>query len=266
VNAGAPADVAPGHKPPVLDGWSGDLSYAYYARLVKVLLTHYQPVQMRDARLEAEGDRPRVIMRHDIDVCPRAALRMAQLEQDLGLRSTYFFLVNSPLYTVHDPETADILRRILGMGHEVALHFDLEDELRIDGCSLDVVEAEIAKAAELVQSASGDPVRSVSFHRPIDAFLRGPMFVAGLVNAYARELMAWYLSDSNACWREGEPIPMLLRPRAQTLQILVHPIWWGETHMRHEDRLSEYCREQKDPAGDLDARIFRGIGLRRRGG
>jgi peptidoglycan/xylan/chitin deacetylase (PgdA/CDA1 family) len=264
VNRAAGYEVAPGHKPPVLDGWSDDLSYDYYARMLGVIADHYRPIRLREAVEPREPGKPLAIMRHDVDVCPRAALAMAKLEKDHRFPATYFFLINSPLYSVSTPQNAAILSEIAGMGHEVALHFDLEDEPRIGGCTLEVVEQEIAKAAALVEAASGEPVRSVSFHRPIDAFLRGPLVVAGLVNAYARELMAWYMSDSNGWCREGEPIPLLMKPRGDILQFLIHPIWWGEQHMCYEDRLAAYHSQQQDPDGDLDQRLFRGIGLKRR--
>jgi hypothetical protein len=60
------------------------------------------------------------------------------------------------------------------------------------------------------------------------------------VNAYARELMGWYLSDSGGRWREGEPLPLLARPRGPVLQLLTHPIWWDATHQAPADRLEAF--------------------------
>ena len=59
----------------------------------------------------------------------------------------------------------------------------------------------------------------------------------GKVNAYSRELMSWYLSDSAGNWREGEPLPLLSNPDRPLLQLLIHPFWWGEEHMSAGDRL-----------------------------
>jgi hypothetical protein len=248
----------------VLTGWSEDLSFGYYRRMLEVLTTRYSPRQLRDAVEAEDTSKPLAFVRHDVDVCPRAALRMARLEIEHGLNSTYLFMVNSPLYRVEDREVAAIMALIADLGHEVGLHFDLDENHRIAGCTLEVVEQEMAQAAARVERASGQIVRSVSFHRPIDTFLRGPLLVGGLVNAYAAELMGWYLSDSNGCWREGEPIPSLMSPRHSILQMLVHPIWWGEAHMSYEDRLCAYHMSQEDASGDLDNRIFTAIGLRRR--
>jgi hypothetical protein len=80
----------------------------------------------------------------------------------------------------------------------------------------------------------------VSFHRPHPHFVRGPLYIAGLVNAYAAELMEWYLSDSRARWRDGDPLPRLLNPDRSLLQLLIHPIWWGDEHREGADRLEDF--------------------------
>src|SRR6266487_6335764 len=41
-----------------------------------------------------------LILRHDVDFSPEAALRMAQLEFKLGIRATYFLLFSSPSYNL----------------------------------------------------------------------------------------------------------------------------------------------------------------------
>src|SRR5205823_1486511 len=87
-------------------------------------------------------------------------------------------------------------------------------------------------------------VKSLSFHRPIPWLLRGPLLIGSRVNAYAAELMEWYLSDSKGCWREGEPLPKLRQPQGSKLQLLTHPIWWGDTHLTPAERLDEFAKEK----------------------
>src|SRR5207302_922810 len=121
------------------------------------------------------------------------------------------------------------------------LHFDFEDPAqRAGGAVVEAVEPAIAAACARLEAASGQPVRSLSFHRPLPQFLRGPSLVAGRVNAYARELMDWYLSDSGGRWRQGEPLPMLEHPTRPMLQLLTHPIWWAEQHQAPPDRLDAF--------------------------
>lgn len=255
--------LGPGHKPAVVDGWSEDFSYAFYSGIVETLKADFRPTLLRDAPTSEAGERPVAIMRHDIDLCPVIASRMARLEHQLNFRSTYLLLTDSPLYRLEDPVTAEAVREIASLGHEIGLHFDLDDDSRLAGRSIAELEDQVSVAAARVEAVSEQPVQSVSFHRPIDWADLGRERIAGLVNAYGTNLMRWYLSDSNACWREGDPLASLRSPRHTTLQMLVHPIWWGERHLPREDRLDEYCESRADETADFDQLLFEGIGLSR---
>jgi hypothetical protein len=186
---------------------------------------------------------PHAIVRHDLDVSLDAGLRMARLEHDLGVRATYLLLLNSPFYEVQSPSSRAKVREFIALGHEVGVHFDIGDHPSEDAWPLDVLERHVTATAERLSEVAGETVRSFSFHRPIPEFLRGPTYVAGLVNAYAADLMQWYISDSKGNWREGEPLPQLRAPRADLLQILIHPIWWDERHLPCEDRLDLFREE-----------------------
>jgi hypothetical protein len=78
--------------------------------------------------------------------------------------------------------------------------------------------------------------------------LRGPLKLAGVVNAYAAELMGWYVSDSKARWREGDPLATLDRPKGKVLQVLIHPIWWGPGHPR--EKLQRFVGEVASQTGE----------------
>ncbi len=59
-----------------------------------------------------------VVLRHDIDRKPKNALRMAKLEHELGIQSTYYFRFP---YTFKP----DIIRKINDLGHEVGYHYEV---------------------------------------------------------------------------------------------------------------------------------------------
>lgn len=64
-----------------------------------------------------------VILRHDVDRKPGNALRMAKLEANLGVKSTYFF--RTVLYTFNPK----IITQIGEMGHEVGYHYENLSEI-----------------------------------------------------------------------------------------------------------------------------------------
>jgi hypothetical protein len=229
--------------PRVNSGWSEDLSYGYFRRIIGILKADFDLIQMRDAPDRNPAKAPHAIVRHDLDVSLDAGLRMARLEHELDVRATYLLLLNSPFYEIDSPASRAKVREFVALGHEVGVHFDIGDHPGEHDWSLDVLEHHVSAAADRLSEVAGEPVRSFSFHRPIPQFLHGQTYIAGLVNAYAADLMQWYISDSKGNWREGEPLPQLRAPRANLLQILIHPIWWDERHLPCEDRLDLFREE-----------------------
>lgn len=236
--------------------WDADFSYGYLERLYALVRRDFAPTLIGDAGAP-EGDRPRAFVRHDLDVSIARALPLARLEAAWELPATYHVMLDSPFY---DPRReAAALAELRALGHEVGLHYDVVAR-RTKDVAPDVREADIARASGELEDILGAPVRSLSFHRPIPELVRGPLRVAGRISGYAAELFEWYLSDSRARWREGEPIASLAKPRSRRLQILVHPIWWGPTHQAPSERLRDFIRELAPALGQPFAAINERLG------
>lgn len=65
-----------------------------------------------------------VILRHDIDYDMGQAVRLAELEAEEGVRSTYFVLLRTDFYNAASRAGQEALQRIQALGHEIGLHFD----------------------------------------------------------------------------------------------------------------------------------------------
>jgi len=59
-----------------------------------------------------------IVLRHDVDLRSYAALRLAQAEAKLEIRSTYYFRIVKQSYN------PDIIRKIVDMGHEIGYHYE----------------------------------------------------------------------------------------------------------------------------------------------
>lgn len=251
--------------------WSADFSYACYRRLLDALSTAFTVHRVEEAPelLARTGGRPACLLRHDVDVALAPAVRMGEIEAEQGIASTYYLLVRSPLYSIE--AEAPAIGRLRALGHEVGLHYDFHGPLdRGAAPTLEAAEAQAAEDCARLEAVLGEPVRSLSFHRPLAHFLHGPLRVAGRVNAYARELMGWYLSDSAGRWREGEPLAALAAPRAPLLQLLTHPVWWAERHRPAPEALEEFYRGAArglapERARALDLALAGQLGVRRSG-
>ena len=67
-----------------------------------------------------------VIMRHDIDRKPHNALRMAKLENELGVTATYYFR------TIPKTFKPDIIKEIASLDHEIGYHYENMDVCKGD--------------------------------------------------------------------------------------------------------------------------------------
>jgi hypothetical protein len=221
--------------------WTSDFSYEYFKRILRAVKSNFELYLLSEVPgiLNSKGS-PKLILRHDVDVSLKMALKMAAIENNLGVRSTYMVMTRSPLYDIENDTSRGMLLQLIDMGHEVGLHFDLDKDERDGNYEISRIELKIDYSCGLLQNITGLPIGSISFHHPIPPFLRGPLMVSGRINAYSKKLMEWYLSDSKGCWREGEPLPQLTKPDKHLLQLLIHPIWWGDKHMLPEDRLQEF--------------------------
>lgn len=70
------------------------------------------------------GEQKVIVIRHDVDRKPQQALRMARVEYELGIRSTYYFRFNKKVF---QPQ---LIRKIAEMGHEIGYHYETLDKAK----------------------------------------------------------------------------------------------------------------------------------------
>jgi len=251
-------------------GWSADFRYTYFRQLLHTVRSRFSAHVLSDATDVLPNNGPPILfLRHDVKISLSKALRMAEIENEYGLPASYMVRADSPLYSLDERQTRIQLLEISQMGHEVGLHFDLAHETRQSPSYLRLLEAEIHAACERVEQIICRPVRSLSFQRSIPLLFGGPLLLNGRVNADARELRAWYLSDTGGFCRNGEPITQIADHSDPVLQISLHPIWWGERHVLAPQRLQEFfdfaTRERSArEAGILDINLAKTIPTVRR--
>lgn len=224
-----------------------------YAALLERLRADRPIVGFPDA-LEMP-DQPYALVRHDIDFSPEAALRMARLEAELGVRATYFLLLEGPCYGLLTAPHHEIPRRLVELGHEVGLHYaaDIFDSLD-EAAAVAAVEAQAALLATL----SGEPIRVVARHNPS---LGGtpPPVPPGLIDAYDPRFTTdvEYISDSCGAWRDATVALLTEDDLPPRVQLLVHPLFWtaagedrwmllDQLHAQRVDSVDAYTQYLRD--------------------
>lgn len=162
------------------------------------------------------------LVRHDVDWDLNSALKMAELESELGIKSTFFIMVSNSMYNVMTKENKNILNRIVEMGHEVGLHFD---------ASIYNTDFELnAKIeAEVLENILKTDIRSLSLHNPSTNGLY-PSF-KNFINAYSKNIFHddKYISDSRFDFRKKNPFNFIKKiNEVGYIQILLHPLHYSE--------------------------------------
>jgi hypothetical protein len=222
-------------------GWSADFRYTYFRQLLYTARSRFVAHVLSNAPEVLPNNGPPILfLRHDIKFSLSKALRMAEIESEYGLPASYMVRADSPLYSLKERQARIQLLEIVQMGHEVGLLFDLARETRQSSSYLRLVESEIRLACERIEQIICRPVRSLSLQRTIPLLFGGPLLISGRVNADSSELRTWCLSDSSGYCRSGDPIQQIDSPQGPVLQLILHPIWWGERHLPAPQRLQEF--------------------------
>lgn len=180
-----------------------------------------------------------VILRHDIDNSLSQAVRLAELEAEEGVQSTWFVLLRTDFYNPASAGAQKALRRIQSLGHEIGLHFDevaYSGEGRICTDSRSSTEERILFEAGVLSQLCGSPVTTVSMHRPSRETLDADLNIPGMINSYGKTFFHdfKYLSDSRRRWRE--PVIDIVRSgEYDRLHILTHAFWYHE----HDESITQ---------------------------
>ena len=184
-----------------------------------------------------------IIMRHDVDNSLSQAVRLAELEKECGVQSTFFVLLRTDFYNAASASAQKILHRILELGHEIGLHFD---EMAYDGGSGEDMIRRILWEKEMLSALLGTEVTTVSMHRPSKTTLDANWQIPGMVNSYGEMFFHSfkYLSDSRRRWRE--PVENIIcAGEYDRLHILTHPFWYHDEEKTITESVEAFIRSAR---------------------
>ncbi|MBO6760267.1 MAG: hypothetical protein JJ909_04735, partial [Roseivirga sp.] len=180
----------------------------------------------------------------------------AEMEAELGIKSTYFFLLKSPFYNVLVPETFEQIVKIRDLGHTIGIHFD--PVLYSDA------HQGLADEIGFFQNLFGESVDIISLHRPSEIFLGNNDQICGVDHTYMPKYFndLKYFADSSGKWRYGHPFDSAEFNNLDSLQILIHPIWWFISGGSNFDKIQKHyedCVSQLRADFEQNSKPFREI-------
>ncbi|MBU4072276.1 MAG: hypothetical protein KKH41_02420 [Candidatus Thermoplasmatota archaeon] len=191
-----------------------DFTLEKYSELVQVLKQNYTIMSVADYISSPKKEEFIAVLRHDVDKFPERATRMALLEKNLGIHSTYYFRWDPKL-----PGHADSSKAEMGnfpkqaiietklYGHEVGYHYENLSELRDKTKALADFETKLAILRKLA------PVSTVAMHGAPRVRVRNADMLEG-VDLSKYDLLGEphlspefaniaYITDSGRMWSSG---------------------------------------------------------------
>ena len=130
-----------------------DFTLGKYSELVSAFLGAGYTVMPFGDWCETRPQGRVLVLRHDVDACPRNSLAVAELEHSLGVRSSFYFRV------VPQSFNPSVIRGIAALGHEIGYHY--EDLSLFNG---DREQAILHFQNQLIRFRQFYPVRTICMH------------------------------------------------------------------------------------------------------
>lgn len=191
-------------------------------------------------------ERKDIIWRHDVEFSPDIALKMAKIENELGVQATYFFQIHSEFYNILEKYMTRILHEIHSLGHHVGLHFDshyyeIQDE--------ESLNKYITLDKNYFEGVFGLEIDTFSFHETTPFILNcREKTYGGLLNVYSNHIKDHYqyCADSTGFWRYEILDEVLRNPKVQHLQVLTHDAMWSEEILSPRKRVRKSIQDNAE--------------------
>lgn len=221
-----------------------DFTFDNYRRLLQLAKEKgFHFILHKDAFVAERKD---VIWRHDVEFEPNLALRMATIENELGVQATYFFQMHSEYYNLFDIDYTEIFHRIKILGHHVGLHFDSHYWRITSESQLDYY---IKLDREYFEEALDVKIDTFSFHNTTPFTQRCQKYkYGGLINVYSSYFKEHYnyCGDSLGYWRFDRLEDVLRDEKVQHLQALTHDANWSDEVLSPRKRFAKAMRDHSE--------------------
>lgn len=193
-----------------------------------------------------------IILRHDVEFSIERAYKMAAIEKEEDIKSTYFIQITNNAYNALSMQNRKIINKIFEMGHSIGLHYHLNgvtDPLK--------TKDRIREQIRIMSEMCGIPVDRFSMHRPVKEVYYYSILIEGIINAYSPEfftlidesaeyddskLKVKYIADSRHKWNYGYPDYETLNCNKK-IQLLIHPDFWSVGGYDAEENFVELIHE-----------------------
>jgi hypothetical protein len=204
-------------------------NYNEYKNIINLIKINLPIIDFSDVKKNTEKF---CVLRHDIEFSIDRAYKLAKIENELGVVSTYTVQVRNNTYNALSEKNIDLIKEIKNLGHHIGLHqnppiMPLKD-----------LKSYVLKDIKILEDSYGFDIDRFAFHRPKKEYLKKYFKIDGKINCYDEKFFYFfdikpdkldvlYLADSNHKWKYGYPLDFDFT-KINKLQLLTHPFSWSE--------------------------------------
>ncbi len=198
-----------------------DFSFNFYKEILNKLTKFLNPSFFQDY-----SEKGKLFLRHDVDIFAENVINMANIENDCGIHSIFFFQPNNDFYNILSSKTVKTIDELSKMGHQIGLHIDSPFEESVE---------DLPSAIERLYNFYSKyiPLTNViSFHHPPQKVMSGfetGSFINVYGDKYFRQIR--YFSDSKRREFADQLFSSFDQDKEKSIQLLTHPFWWDHFSM-----------------------------------
>tara|TARA_R100000008_G_scaffold79022_1_gene60410 strand:+ start:2356 stop:3090 length:735 start_codon:yes stop_codon:yes gene_type:complete len=223
-------------------------SYNEFRNLINIIQRHLPIVDYKDIK---DNTKKFCILRHDIEFSIDRAYKLAKIENELGVTSTYTVQVRNNTYNALSEKNINLISKIRELGHHIGLHQNPPSSMK-----LDTLKEYIMRDINILEDSYGFEIDRFAFHRPKKEYLNCYVELENKINCYDRKFFHFfeerpesleilYLADSNHKWKYGYPLDFDFS-KINKLQLLTHPFSWSKNGGDNYGNFVSLIRERND--------------------
>lgn len=195
-----------------------NFSISSYKELLLELKNTYQFQKVSKINNEVKST---VFLRHDIDFFLNNWDDIPIIENELEIAATYYICL-SQHYNIFEKRNSTFLKKLISLGHEIGLHYDLTSYPIDKDKAQNKLDLEIQLLSEVVEKE----VLTIVMHQPFlgneDYFIESEKYVNPMNPKYNKV----YISDSCRAWRDNKLKNYVNGIFEENLLLTLHPELW----------------------------------------
>ena len=223
-------------------------SYNEFKNLINMVQQNLPIVDYKDVN---DNTKKFCVLRHDIEFSIDRAYKLAKIEKELGVVSTYTVQVRNNTYNALSEKNIDLISKIKELGHHIGLHQNPPSSMK-----LDTLKDYIMRDINILEDCYGFEIDRFAFHRPKKEYLNCYVELDNKINCYDKKFFHFfedkpesleilYLADSNHKWKYGYPLDFDFS-KINKLQLLTHPFSWSDSGGDNYGNFVTLIRERND--------------------